>query len=95
MIISNAVIDAAVKDDPLYWYKILQRVFEKEDGKLALLWFVNNAGFGNTFTDPILEAQNGGRREFVAELLQLLKLDLSTLIVNDQATDLLDRILEN
>lgn len=95
MIISNAIIDAAVKDDPLYWYKILQRVFDKDDGKLALLWFVNNAGFGDTFTDPLLEAQNAGRRGLIAELLQILKVDLSTLVVNDQAEDLLDRILEN
>lgn len=95
MIISNAVIDAAVKDDPLYWYRNLQRVFGKEEGKLALLWLINNAGFGSTFTDPLLEAQNAGRRGLVAELLQILKVDLSTLIVNDEAEDLLDRILEN
>ena len=93
--ISNAVIDEAVKSDPNFWIKNLQRVYGSDDGKLALLWLINSAGFSNTYTDPLIEAQNAGRRGLVSELLQLLKVDLATLIINDEATDLLDRILEN
>jgi hypothetical protein len=93
--ISNEAIDRAVKDDPYFWAKTLQRFYKTEDGKLALLWHINNAGFGDSFPDPVLEAQNAGRRSFVSELLALLKVDLSTVIVNDESTDLLDRILED
>lgn len=93
--VSNADIDKAVADDPNFWVRTLQRIYKSEDGKLALLWHINNAGFGDTFTDPVIEAQNAGRRGFVSELLSLLQIDLSTVIVNDEATDLLDRILED
>lgn len=93
--ISNEVIRDAVEKDPFFWVKSLKNFYGTSDGKLALLWHINNAGYGEVYSDPVLEAQNAGRRAFVSELLSLLKIDLATLIVNDESADLLDRILED
>lgn len=93
--LSSKEIEAAVKEDSFFWVKTLQRLYSSEDGKLALYWLINNAGLLDSFPDPILEAQNAGRRGLIGELLGMLRVDVTALAVEPEVSDLLDRILEN
>lgn len=96
MIISKEIKKAS-EQDPFYWTKIFKNTFNTPDGKLALLWLVQNGGFYEVHNDPLLEAQSTGRRALVLQLLETVKLDLAEVIVNDgqegESIELLDRIL--
>lgn len=87
-------VGEAVEKDNLYPIKCLQEIFSSESGKVALLWLLEKVDFFTASPDPVIEAQNAGKRILIGELLRELKIDLNELVVTEEPLDLLDKIIE-
>lgn len=86
MIIAKRVRKLA-EDNPNFWNEVLKRTFATGDGKLALLYLIQNSGMFSLpkSFDPLEVVYTDGRRSQILELLSEIGIDPTDIALDGES----------